>query len=279
MDYILGLCESSIPDNIKLDEKLSAAKKAGFDFFELCIDDVNDRLVRLDLGVNSRLKLVDMARETGLPVRTLRFSPHKRFSLGSEDDTVWAQSLATLRKAIQFASDTGIRAVILDTFDEYLNPSSAKTLKNFDSGIAQGVEWASAYGVTLVLSTTCSTNFDTTEKLMHIIRAKRSPWLQLCPDTGILSNSALISGTPACFELLSGRGHIAALRLTEAGEKIGRTLPYGGGHVDFEACMRTAFSLGVRMFTADFPCDTADPDSSLAFAVNFLRAKAREAST
>lgn len=46
--YRLGLYEKSMPNTLSLPEKLAEAKKAGFDYLELSIDESDEKLSRLD---------------------------------------------------------------------------------------------------------------------------------------------------------------------------------------------------------------------------------------
>ena len=68
--YTLGLYEKSMPSQLGWKEKLEAAKGAGFDFVEISIDETEEKLGRLDMSEEERLRLVSLMKEVGLPIRT-----------------------------------------------------------------------------------------------------------------------------------------------------------------------------------------------------------------
>ena len=46
-DYRLGLYEKAMPGSLALEEKLSLARKSGFDWMELSVDESEEKLRRL----------------------------------------------------------------------------------------------------------------------------------------------------------------------------------------------------------------------------------------
>lgn len=57
-NYTLGLYEKAMPETLSFKEKLKSARKAGFDFVELSIDETDAKLSRLDWTKDERLRLV-----------------------------------------------------------------------------------------------------------------------------------------------------------------------------------------------------------------------------
>jgi len=47
--YTIGLYEKAMPGTLSWQEKLEAAKKAGFDYIEISIDETDEKLARLDM--------------------------------------------------------------------------------------------------------------------------------------------------------------------------------------------------------------------------------------
>ena len=109
----LGIYEKALPTGGGWLERLRLAKRLGFDFVEMSVDETDARLSRLDWSRKQRLALVDAVAETGVRVPSMCLSAHRRFPLGSEDDAVRAQGLEIMRKAIRFAQDVGIRVIQL----------------------------------------------------------------------------------------------------------------------------------------------------------------------
>lgn len=61
-DYTLGLYEKAMPEYLSWKEKLEAAKKAGFDFVEISIDETEERLSRLDMSQAERMEMLNLMR-------------------------------------------------------------------------------------------------------------------------------------------------------------------------------------------------------------------------
>ena len=87
-NYYLGLYEKSMPNTLTLEEKLRQAKAAGFDFMEISIDETDAKLSRLDMTREERKALVDAMYQAGLPIKTMCLSGHRKYPLGSRDESV-----------------------------------------------------------------------------------------------------------------------------------------------------------------------------------------------
>ena len=79
-----------------------------------------------------------------------------------------------------------------------------------------------------------------------------SNYLKLYPDIGNTTNAAVLHGTDPIEDLKQGRGQLLALHLKETCPGHYREIPYGKGHVDFEAAVKTAWELGVRRYVTEF---------------------------
>ena len=93
---------------------------------------------------------------------------------------------------------------------------------------------------------------DTVEKAMKYVNHIKSPYLQVYPDCGNLTNAAVLYGTDVLQDLETGRGHLAAMHLKETVPGKYREIPFGTGHVNFEAAIGKAWELGVRRFVTEF---------------------------
>ena len=86
--YTLGLYEKSMPNELSFREKLTYAREAGYDFLEMSIDETEEKLARLDWSVEKRASLVQDMYEAGLPIRTMCLSGHRKYPLGSSEESV-----------------------------------------------------------------------------------------------------------------------------------------------------------------------------------------------
>ncbi len=100
---------------------------------------------------------------------------------------------------------------------------------------------------------TMETEFmNTVEKAMHYVSLIDSPYLQVYPDIGNITNAAETYGTNALSDLETGRGHLIAMHLKETLPGVFREVPFGTGHVDFESAICSAWALGVRRYVTEF---------------------------
>ena len=250
--FRLGIYEKALPNSLSWAEKFAAARAAGYDFLEISIDETGEKLARLKTGKAERLELRRLSAEAGLPVGTMCLSGHRKYPLGSEDPAIRTRSLEIMEDAIDFARDLGIRIIQLAGYDEYYGESNARTRDLFYGGLKESVEMAAATGVTLAFETMETEFMNTVEKAMVWVNRIGSPWLQVYPDCGNLTNAAKACGACELEDLRRGTGHIAALHLKETVPGKFREIPYGQGHVNFEGIIQTALELGVGIFVTEY---------------------------
>jgi L-ribulose-5-phosphate 3-epimerase len=137
---------------------------------------------------------------------------------------------------------------------------------------------AAARGVILAFETMEPPFMNTVAKAMRLVRLIDSPYLQVYPDLGNITNAARATGTDEFEDLRSGKGHLAAIHMKETVPGKYREIPYGTGHVNFAGCIREGLKLGVRLFVAEFWA-TKDVDwrAQLARARAFFREQFRKA--
>jgi predicted hexulose-6-phosphate isomerase len=270
--YRLGLYEKSMPGSLSVAEKLGEAGMAGFDYLELSIDETDEKLARLDWTGSEILALRQAQEAAGVPIGSICLSGHRRFPLGHPDPEVQRQSLAIMEKAIRLAVRLGARIIQIAGYDVYYEASTAATAENFERNLLLSVEMAARWGVTLAFETMETEFMNTVGKAMAWVRKADSPYLQVYPDLGNITNAALAAGRDPLADLREGRGHIAALHLKETKPGIFREVPYGAGHVRFAESAAAALELGVRLFVGEF-WHTGEPDwrKTLASSERFLR--------
>ncbi len=251
-NYLLGLYEKSMPESLSFEEKLTAAKEASFDYMELSIDETDKKLSRLKWSDKEIEELRRLQYNVGLPIKSLCLSGHRKFPLGHEDEAIQKRSLEIMKDAIIFASKLGVRLIQIAGYDVYYSPSNERTRENFAKNLAISAEMAAREGVILAFETMETEFINTVEKAVYWVNKINSPYLQVYPDVGNITNAAREYGTSVIKDLESGIGHLAALHLKETVPGVFREVPYGAGHVDFPEAVKTALLLGVRMFVGEF---------------------------
>ncbi|SCC45047.1 L-ribulose-5-phosphate 3-epimerase [Kosakonia oryziphila] len=231
----LGIYEKALPAGECWLERLRLAKTLGFDFVEMSIDETDVRLSRLDWSSEQRLALVAATAETGVRVPSMCLSAHRRFPLGSEDDTVRNQGLDIMCKAIRLAQDTGIRVIQLAGYDVYYQQANDETRRRFRDGLKESVEMASRAQVTLAMEIMDYPLMNSISKALGYAHYLNNPWFQLYPDIGNLS----AWDNDVQMELLAGIGHIVAVHVKDTCPGVFKNVPFGTGVVDFERCFST----------------------------------------
>ena len=270
--YELGLYEKAMPSSLSLREKLTAARSAGFDFVELSVDESEEKLTRVDWTRQERREVVNTMLDCGMKFGSICLSGQRKLPMGSHDPVIRAQSVELLRKTIRLASDLGIRLIQLAGYDVYYEEGDRDTRRWFAENLSQCVATAAAEGVTLGFETMETPFMDTTAKAMYYVNLMNSPYLQVYPDIGNLTNAAVKYGHSWELDLASGAGSLVAMHLKETVPGRYREVPYGMGHVDFNKAVSLALKLGVRRFTGEFwYCGESDWEELLAQSAKYLR--------
>lgn len=250
--YTLGLYEKSMPSTLSWEEKLTAAKEAGFDFVEISIDETDAKLARLDMSKEERLELVDVMKRVGIPIRTMCLSGHRKYPLGSSNPEICARGMEIMEKAIQLADDLGIRIIQLAGYDVYYEESTPETVERFGRNLEKAVAMAAKAGVVMGFETMETEFMNTVEKSMAYVNKINSVYLNVYPDIGNITNAAKTYGTNVLDDLKTGAGHVVAMHLKETVPGVFREVPFGTGHVDFQAAIQTAWEIGIRKYVTEF---------------------------
>lgn len=250
--YALGLYEKAMPKELTWEEKLTAAKEAGFDFVEISIDETDEKLARLDMSQEERLQMVATMQKVGVPIRSMCLSGHRKYPFGTNDPATEERSLEIMEKAIRLAEDLGIRIIQLAGYDVYYEDSTEETRARFEKNLKKATEMAAKAGVTMGFETMENDFMNTVEKAMKYVNIVNSPYLNVYPDSGNITNAAKTYGTDVLADMETGRGHTVAVHLKETVPGKFREIPFGTGHVDFESMIAKAWEMGVRRFVTEF---------------------------
>lgn len=251
-DYMLGLYEKAMPGNLSWEEKFNIAKEAGYDYIEISIDESDEKLGRLDMTLNERMKLNMLMASTGVKIRSMCLSGHRKYPMGSSDPKIQKKSMEIMEKAIQLADDLGVRTIQLAGYDVYYDESTEKTKKIFLENLKKATKMAAAYGIALGFETMENEFMNTVEKAMKYVTLTGSAYLGVYPDLGNITNAANTYRNDVLEDLELSRNHIISMHLKETVPGKFREVPFGTGYVDFEAGVKKAWELGVRRYVTEF---------------------------
>lgn len=238
----LGIYEKALPKNISWKERLLLAKKLGFDFVEMSIDETDERLDRLDWTREERKEIREAIDETNVKILSICLSGHRRFPFGSEDAKVRAIALELMEKALNLASDLGVRTIQLAGYDVYYEEKTLRSREYFIENLKQAVAMAASKEIVLSIEIMDDPFMNSISKFLKIKEQIRSPYLQVYPDLGNLS---AWPGNDVGYELEIGIDQISAIHLKDtlavtdqfAGKF--KEVPFGNGCVDFLGCLKT----------------------------------------
>lgn len=231
---------------------MRAAKKAGYDFIEISIDETDSKLERLEMTRSEREELVGLMYDTGIPIRTMCLSGHRRYPIGSSDPHTRRRGMDIMEKALELADDMGIRIIQLAGYDVYYEESTDNTRASFLENLKIAAEMAASRGILMGFETMETEFMNTVGKAMYYVNKVDSVYLNVYPDLGNITNAAVAYGTSVTDDLETGRGRIVALHLKETVPGKFREIPFGMGHVDFEGGILKAWELGVRRYVTEF---------------------------
>ena len=241
MENPIGIYEKALPKDLDWTARFEAARKAGYDFLELSVDETPERMARLDWSLAQRLAFVRASREAGVPVPSLCLSGHRKIPFGSADPAIRAQAADFMEKAIRFAGDTGIRVIQLAGYDVYYEPPTRDSRERYLEGMARALETAARHQVMLALEIMDTPFLNSISKYLLLKERLPSPWFTVYPDLGNLT----AWGNDVVRELTLGIHHIVGIHVKET-RRVGpdfpgafRDVPFGEGCVDFVECFRT----------------------------------------
>ncbi len=246
------------------------AARAGYEYFELSLDESDARLERLRWTRQEAAQVAKTARDHGVRIFSACFSGHRRFPLGSSDPAVEERALAMFRAGIELCVNLGVGVLQIAGYDVFYEPHSTATARRYVDNLAKGVKWAERAGVMLAIEPV-EKFLTSVQATMEVVRQIDSPWLQVYPD---VSNLRSLGMDPVA-ELACGRGRTVAVHVRDSLPDFFYGVPLGEGVLDFEAVfaqldrMEYAGPLVVEMW------NQGDPDylGTITRAREFMLAK------
>jgi len=245
-NHLLGIYEKALNPEDNWYRRLEKVKELGFDFIEICIDESDDRLARLEWTKEEREELRRASYQTGIPILSMCLSGHRRFPFGSADPVKREKAYWIMEKAIDFAVDLGIRTIQLAGYDVYYEESTFDSRRLFFEGLKWATAQAAWKGVMLANEIMDTAFLNSITKHLFYEKQIASPWLKVYPDVGNLS--AWGNDVPA--ELKKGRESIVQVHLKDTlavTENFGgqfKNVPFGKGCVDFPLCFSILEKIG-----------------------------------
>lgn len=236
----VGIYEKALPAELPWEKRLDMASSAGYNFVEISIDESDERLSRLTWTAPERAELRTAINNTGVPILTMGVSGHRRFPLGSSSKITRDRAVDILYRAIDFASDIGVKIIQVCSYDVFYETSNNDSQRRYLDGLRLGAKRAGTAGVMLGVENVDVEFSESVEKLMQIVHTVDSPWLNTYPDMGNL----VAAGYDPVSQLRLGKGHIVALHVKDATPGVYRGVVFESGDVPFESVFQVLPKIG-----------------------------------
>ncbi|MFC1923307.1 L-ribulose-5-phosphate 3-epimerase [Chloroflexota bacterium] len=236
----VGIYEKALPADLSWEQRLETASSAGYDFVEISIDESEERLARLNWSSSERANLRKAINNTGTQVLTMGVSGLRKFPLGSASRDIREKAVEIFIKAIELASDIGVKIIQVIGYDVFYETSDESTQFWFLEGLRKGAQRAGEIGVMLGLENADVEYVNSVEKIMHLVRKVNSPWFNVYPDMGNL----VASGYDPVSQLRFAEGHIVAIHIKDAVPGVYRGVTFESGDVPFKDVFQTLAEIG-----------------------------------
>jgi L-ribulose-5-phosphate 3-epimerase len=235
----IGIYEKAFPEYMSWQKKFACAAEAGYNYLEISIDESDERVNRLFWYKKERFNLRNAANDSGVLISTMCLSAHRKFPMGSTNKIIRNKGIDLLKRAIEFAVDTGVRIILIPGYDVFYEQSSERTQQLFLEGLNQCLPWASSAEVVLAIENVDKYITSVTHA-MWFIHYFNSPWLQLYMDVGNL----VATDQDIMPEIEAGTGYLVGVHIKDVLPGKFRMVALGKGKVPFEAVFKKLPEIG-----------------------------------
>ncbi len=236
----VGIYEKALPAELSWERRLDMASSAGYNFVEISIDESDERQSRLTWTASERAELRAAINNTGVPILTMGVSGHRKFPLGSSSRATRDRAVDILYRAIDLASDIGVKIIQVMGYDVFYETSNDETQSRYLDGLKLGAKRAGTAGVMLGVENVDVEFSESIEKVMQIVHAVDSPWVNTYPDMGNLT----AAGFDPVSQLPLGKGHIVAVHVKDATPGVYRGVVFESGDVPFRNVFQSLSDTG-----------------------------------
>lgn len=228
----LGIYEKALPSvGSDWDVFFESSVRAGYSFVDLSVDETADRFGRLSWSAAQRRQVLKAAERHKTRIGGLCLSAHRRIGLGSQSEEIREQALAALKAGIELCVDLAVPVLQIAGYFAFYEPPEAQNRNRYLSGLLTGTNYAARHGVLLGIENVDGPDLNSISSALDVVKTIASPWLQLYPDIGNLSEQQL----DVVDELRRGQSHMLAIHVKDTRPGEPRRVPMGSGEVPWES--------------------------------------------
>lgn len=225
----LGIYEKALRWTGDWDELFADARRAGFSFVDLSVDETPERKARLEWSMQTRLQVREAAARQDVQLGGLCLSVHRAVGPGSADPGVRAEADRIFEQGIDLCQDLGIPVLQVAGYYAYYEPADPGQRERYIASLRRAIPRAARAGVLLGIENVDGNDVTSISRGMNIVREIDSPWLQMYPDVGNIAEQQL----DELEELQAGKGHMLAIHLKDVRVGEPRRVPMGQGIANF----------------------------------------------
>ena len=236
----VGLYEKAMPSDWSWPQRMAAAAEAGYDYVEICVDESDERLARLDWGAAECGAVRRATLDAGLRSLTLCLSAHRKYPLGSHSPDTRRRSLDIMRRGLDLAAQLDAKIILMEGYDVFYEEHDEGTVTRFVEGLRQCAAWAAPAAIMLGLENVDVPVTATMGGLLRLIDAVNSPWLQVYADMANLVAMAPApppsddpAHSPTVLGLQQAHGRLVAVHVKDGIPGVVRGVRFGEGQVPF----------------------------------------------
>ena len=264
----IGIYEKALKWDGSWANLFAQARKAGFAFVDLSVDETPEREARLRWSAEERAALLAASREAGVPIGGLCLSVHRKIAPGSANPEVRQRARDVLIEGIDLCTDLHIPLLQLAGYFAYYEVTTEDSRRWYVDCLRYGAEYAARRGVALGIENVDGTDIVSISAAMDVVEDIGSPWLQLYPDIGNIAEQ----GFEMIPELQRGEGHMFAIHVKDVRRGEPRRVPMGEGIVDWDIAFAELAHQGWsgRMMIEQWNDDADDSAERAATAREFI---------
>lgn len=270
----IGIYEKALPSFSHWREAVDIARRCGYDFIEMSIDENDDRIARLWWSPSEVRAVRNAIADSGFPIRTLCLSGHRKVPFASEDRSTRERAWEMMERAMALCVELGIRLIQTPGHDVYYEPSTPATWDRYLEGLLRVCELAEAASVTVAVENADVDRVGSPDAAMELVRHCDSPWFHIYPDFG----NTVAHGFDIREQFTRARHHIVAVHVKDARRNEFRRVPFGEGIVPFSDAFRTLADIGYRgpMVVEMWNESAVDPEAVIRDAREWIRRRIEE---
>ena len=238
----IGIYEKALPPFSEWEEALEMTREFGYDFLELSIDESEERLARLSWSAAKRKELRRAIDRTGVPVRHLCLSAHRKVPFASSDSATRDRAWEMMHRAMELCTELGVRILQTQGHDVYYEESTDETWQRYMEGLAIAAEMGREASVMIGLENADIASVGSVEQAAAIIDEIGNPWFQMYPDIG----NIVAHGYDLVSQLTRATRYAVAIHIKDARPGEFRRVPFGEGTVPFDSAFAAIRDMGYR---------------------------------